>query len=54
MVSGTAVVSTAPLQAYLDLFETGGDFAMSDGEFISTVEATRIAAARVRHVASRH
>jgi hypothetical protein len=51
MISGKNVVSTAALQLYLDTFETGGDFAMSDGEFISTVEGTRIAASRVRHVA---
>lgn len=50
MISGKSVVSTAPLQTYLDLFETGGDFALSDGEFISTAEATRIAASRTRHV----
>jgi hypothetical protein len=51
MISGKSVVSTAALQAYLDAFETGGDFVISDGESISTVEGTRIAASRVRHVA---
>lgn len=50
MISGKNVVSTAALQTYLDFFETGGDFALSDGEFISTDEATRIAASKVRHV----
>jgi hypothetical protein len=51
MISGNAVVTTAALQTYLDFFETGGDLTISDGEAISTVEATRIAASRVRHVA---
>jgi len=51
MISGKSVVSTAALQTYLDFFETGGDFTISDGEAISTDEATRIAASRVRHVA---
>jgi hypothetical protein len=51
MISGKSVVSTAALQTYLDLFETGGDFAISDGEVISTDEATRIAASAVTHVA---
>jgi hypothetical protein len=49
-ISGNAVVIDADMQAYLDLFETGGDFALSDGEFISTAEATRVAASRIRHV----
>jgi hypothetical protein len=53
MVSGNSVVSTALLQAYLDNFETGADFTISDGEEISTVEATRIAASRVRTVAAK-
>ena len=51
MISGKSVVTTAALQAYLDVFETGGDFQISDGEDISTDEATRIASSRVRHVA---
>lgn len=51
MISGKAVVSTAALQTYLDLFETGGDFVISDGESISTDEATRIAASGITHVA---
>lgn len=53
MISGNSVVSTAALQAYLDLFEDGGDFTISDGEVISTTEATRIAKSRVRTVAAR-
>jgi hypothetical protein len=53
MVSGNNVVSTAALQTYLDFFETGGDFTISDGEAISTVEGTRIAASRVRQIAAR-
>lgn len=52
MVSGENVVITALVNNYLDAFETGGDFAMSDGEFISTVEASRVAASRIRHVAA--
>ena len=51
MVSGKNIVSTAALQTYLDFFETGGDFTVSDGESISTDEATRVAASRVRFVA---
>lgn len=50
MVSGNSVVTTAALQTYLDNFEVGGDFVISDGESISVNEATRIAASRVRHV----
>lgn len=50
MISGKNVVITAPVQAYLDVFETGGDFQISDGEDISTDEATRVASTRVRHV----
>lgn len=50
MISGKSVVSTAALQTYLDFFETGGDFTISDGEVISTDEPTRIASSRVRHV----
>lgn len=53
MISGNSVVATAALQTYLDMFETGADFTISDGEVISTVEGTRIAASRVRTVASR-
>lgn len=53
MVSGNDVVITAPVQAYLDLFETGGDFVVSDGEPISTDEATRVAAKRLRKIARR-
>lgn len=53
MISGNSVVSTAALQLYLDEFETGGDFTLSDGEQISTVEATRIAASRVRTIAAK-
>jgi len=53
MISGNSVVATAALQTYLDHFETGGDFTISDGEVISTTEGTRIAASRVRTVASR-
>ena len=51
MISGKNVVSTAPLQTYLDLFETGGNFTLSDGEHISTDEPTRIASSSIRHVA---
>lgn len=51
MISGKSVVTTAALQTYLDLFETGGTFTLSDGEHISTDEPTRIADSRVRHVA---
>lgn len=53
MISGNSVVSTVALQDYLDRFMTGGDFTISDGEQISTVDATRIAASRVRTVASK-
>lgn len=53
MISGNSVVSTALLQAYLDNFETGGDFTISDGEVISTVEATRIAASEVYFVGAK-
>lgn len=53
MISGNSVVSTAALQTYLDRFETGGDFTISDGEVISTTEGTRIAASRVRTVAAK-
>lgn len=49
-ISGNAVVVDADMQAYLDVFETGGDFTVSDGEVISTDEATRVAASRVRFV----
>jgi len=49
-VSGNAVIIDADMQAYLDVFETGGDFTLSDGEVISTTEATRVAASRVRFV----
>jgi len=51
MISGKNIVTTAALQAYLDVFETGGDFQISDGEDISTDEPTRVASSRVRHVA---
>jgi len=51
MVSGNDVVITAALQLYLDVFETGGDFVISDGEEISTDEDTRIAAKRLRTIA---
>lgn len=53
MISGNSVVSTAALQTYLDMFETGANFTISDGEHISTVEGTRIAAKRVRTVAAK-
>ena len=53
MISGNSIISTVPLQAYLDLFETGGDFTISDGEVISTVEGTRIAKSRVRVVGAK-
>lgn len=53
MISGNSVVSTALLQAYLDNFEAGAAFTISDGEQISTDEATRIAASRVRQVAAK-
>jgi len=46
-------VSTVALQDYLDRFMTGGDFTISDGEQISTVDATRIASSRVRTVAAK-
>jgi len=48
MVSGKEVVTTAALQTYLDFFETGGDFTMSDGDVISTNEATRILTKKIR------
>ena len=51
MVSGNDVVITPAVQSYLDLFETGGDFVISDGEPISTDEATRVAAKRLRKIA---
>jgi len=51
-VSGVDYVVTAAVQTYLDLFETGAAFAMSDGEQISTVEASRVASKRTRTVAS--
>jgi len=50
LISGKSVVITAPLQTYLDMFELGGDFAISDGEQISTDEPTRIVSSRIRHV----
>lgn len=50
MISGKSVVITAPVQTYLDLFETAADFTISDGEHISTDEATRVAASRTRFV----
>jgi len=53
MISGNSVISTALLQAYLDNFETGADFTISDGEVISTVEATRIAASKVKVVGAK-
>ena len=53
MISGNSVTATALLQAYLDNFETGADFTLSDGEVISTVEGTRIAKSRVRVVGSK-
>lgn len=51
MVSGNDVVITAAVQSYLDVFQTGGDFVISDGEPISADEATRVAAKRLRKVA---
>jgi hypothetical protein len=48
MVSGKNVVTTAALQTYLNSFMTGGDFTMSDGDVISTDEATRILTAKIR------
>jgi len=48
MVSGKNVVITALVQAYLDNFETGGDFTISDGDVISTDEPTRVLASKIR------
>lgn len=53
MISGNAVTATAALQTYLNEFQTGGDFTLSDGEQISTVQGTRIAASRVRTIAAK-
>lgn len=53
MISGNSVVITAALQTYLDQFETGAPFTISDGEHISTSEATRVAKSRVRTVGGR-
>jgi len=48
MVSGKNVIITAPVQTYLDFFETGGDFTISDGDVISTDEPTRVIASKIR------
>jgi len=48
MVSGKNVVVTTLVNNYLDAFETGGDFTMSDGDVISTDEATRVLASKIR------
>jgi len=48
MVSGRNVVVTALVQAYLDNFQTGGDFTMSDGDVISIDEPTRVLASKIR------
>lgn len=48
MVSGKSVVVTALVQAYLDNFETGADFTISDGDVISIDEPTRVLASKIR------
>jgi len=53
IISGNDVIVTAAVQTYLDLFETGATFALSDGEQISTTEGTRVAAKRTRTVSGR-
>jgi hypothetical protein len=51
MISGKNVVeSDAGLLAYLDVFEDGGDFLLSDGEQIQA--SNQIAASRTRSVSS--
>lgn len=50
-VSGNAVVIDADMLAYLDNFETGGDFTISDGETIPVGGAAeQVAASRIRFV----
>lgn len=52
-VSGNSVVVDADMRAYLDKFEAGGDFTISDGEQISADSASQVAASGLRTVKSR-
>lgn len=51
MISGNDVVLTPAVQDYLDVFATGGDFTVSDGENIPVTDALRVASKRVRTIA---
>lgn len=52
-VSGNSVVIDADMRAYIDKFEAGGDFTISDGEQVTADTASQVAASGLRTVKSR-